>query len=65
MSNKIVTAILVGIFNIVMFICGTALFAINYFNDLLYEPFITYIALVMWIVPIIYFTAILIKNKNE
>ncbi|MBR2038721.1 MAG: hypothetical protein IKA09_13490 [Lachnospiraceae bacterium] len=65
MSNKTITAIMVGIFNIVMFICGTVLFAFNNFNGLIYEPYITYIALAMWIVPIIYFAVSLIKNKNK
>lgn len=40
MSNKTITAIMVGIFNIVMFICGTVLFAFNNFNGLIYEPYI-------------------------
>ena len=65
MSNKTVTTILVGIFNIVMFICGTVLCALNFFNGVQYEPFISYIALAMWIVPSIYFAVILIKNKNK
>lgn len=65
MSNKTVTAVLVGIFNIVMFICGTVLCALNFFNGVLFEPFIAYIALAMWIVPTIYFTVILIKSKNK
>ena len=66
MSNKTITAIMVGIFNIVMFICGTVLFTFNNFiNMLVYEPYVTYIALAMWIVPIIYFAVSLIKNKNK
>ena len=27
-----------GIFNIVMFICGTVIFVLNSFNELTYEP---------------------------
>lgn len=63
MTNKTITAILVGIFNIVMFTCGTVLFALNHFNGLVYEPAYTYIAFAMWVVPIVYFVVILIKCK--
>lgn len=64
MTSKTITAIMAGIFNIVMFICGTVIFALNSFNGLTYEPAYTYIAFVMWIVPVVYFAAILIKSKN-
>lgn len=64
MTNKMITAILVGIFNIVMFICGTVIFALNSFNGLIYEPACTYIAFIMWIAPVVYFAAVLIKSKN-
>lgn len=58
--------ILIGIFNIIVFICGTVLLAINFFfsNDC-FNPYITYIALIMLIVPTLYYLLLLIKNAKQ
>ncbi len=58
--------ILIGIFNIVAFICGTFLLTINlFFSGDNFNILITYIALIMLIVPTIYYLFLLIKNVKR
>lgn len=57
--------ILIGIFNIVVFICGTFLLTINlFFSGDNFSMYITYIALIMLIVPTLYYLFLLIKSAK-
>lgn len=66
MSKKQTPALLIGIFNIVVFICGTFLLAMNFFfsgeNSNVY---ITYIALIMLAAPSLYYLVLSIKNRKK
>lgn len=59
--------ILISIFNIVVFICGMVLFTINCFfmTASSYSPIATYIAVIMLIVPTLYYLGLLIKTAKQ
>ena len=66
MNKEQLTALLIGIFNIVVFVCGTFLLAMNFFfsgDD--FSTAITNIALVMLALPSIYYLVLLIKNRKK
>ena len=58
--------LLIGIFNIIVFICGTVLLTINqFFSGDNFSACITYIALIMLIVPTLYYLFLLIRNSKQ
>ena len=66
MNKEQLTALLIGIFNIVVIVCGTFLLAMNFFfsgDDV--STGITNIALVMLALPSIYYLVLLIKNRKK
>ena len=66
MNKDHMPALLIGIFNIVVFVCGTFLLAMNFFfSGENFNEFITYIALIMLAVPSIYYLVLLIKNHKK
>ena len=66
MNKEQMIALLIGIFNIVVFVCGTFLLAMNFFfSGDNFSSAITYIALVMLAAPSIYYLVLLIKNRKK
>lgn len=66
MNKEQTTTVLIGIFNIVVFVCGTFLLAMNFFfSGDNFAASITYIALVMLLVPSIYYLCLLIKQTKK
>ena len=58
--------IIFGIFNIVVFVCGTFLLAMNFFfSGENFNEFVTYIALIMLAAPSLYYLVLLIKNRKK
>ena len=66
MNKEQTPALLIGIFNIVVFVCGTFLLAMNFFfSGDNFSAAITYIALAMLAAPSIYYLVLLIKNHKK
>jgi hypothetical protein len=66
MNKDQMTALLIGVFNIVVFACGTFLLAMNFFfSGDNFTASITYIALFMLLVPSIYYLCLLIKQAKK
>lgn len=66
MNKDHMPALLIGIFNIVVFVCGTFLLAMNFlFSGENFNEFITYIALIMLAVPSLYYLVLLIKSRKK
>jgi hypothetical protein len=66
MNKEQTPASLIGIFNIVVFVCGTFLLAMNFFfSGDNFSAAITYIALAMLAVPSLYYLVLLIKNHKK
>ena len=66
MNKDHIPALLIGIFNIVVFACGTFLLAMNFFfSGENFNAYVTYIALIMLAAPSLYFLVLLIKNHKK
>ena len=66
MNKEQMPVLLIGIFNIVVFVCGTFLLAMNFFfSGENFNEFVTYIALIMLAVPSFYYLVLLIKNRKK
>lgn len=65
-KNAHLSQMLIGIFNIVVFICGTVLLVINFFfSGDNFSTYITYLALIMLIMPSLYYLVSLIKHMKH
>jgi hypothetical protein len=66
MNKEQTPALLIGIFNIVVFICGTFLLAMNFFfSGENFNVYVTYIALIMLAAPSLYYLVLSIKNRKK
>ena len=66
MNKEQTPALLIGIFNIVVFVCGTFLLAMNFFfSGESFNVYVTYIALIMLSVPSLYYLVLSIKNRKK
>ena len=66
MNKEQTPALLIGIFNIVVFICGTFLLSMNFFfSGENFNVYVTYIALIMLAAPSLYYLVLSIKNRKK
>ena len=66
MNKDYMPALLIGIFNIVVFVCGTFLLAMNFFfSGENFNVYVTYITLIMLVAPSFYYLVLLIKNRKK